>query len=227
MASHILEEARKREDSARLVKSLKDMIEPPPPSPFTTRQFQMIVLGAGLALVFSLIALISPGAQGELGDVGPTGPSGKAGLTGPPGSAGPEGLAGSTGIPGPPGATGPLGTIGVGIQGSQGKPGVPGPKGDPGYSDSAVALRSSTLSVKRSKTFTLYGSGLDNGSSTATIYFTDSAGDRIGFGDVIVSSIGSFKQTFTMPSAAAPGLGVLQVRYGSRYATTLPLVVTD
>jgi len=222
ITEHVLEEAKKRDESAGVVAQLRKMIEPPPPSPFTAKQFKMIALGTCVAVVFGLAALISPGAQGEEGSPGSTGPKGDIGLTGPQGAS----VAGPQGPTGAPGARGPGGAGIQGAQGIQGRPGIQGIRGEPGFSDTAATVRSSSLSVVRGKTFTLYGTGFDDEDArTVEIYFEDSAGDRTSFGGVDVSHIGSFKQTFTMPASADVGLGVIQVRYLRKYVATLPLVV--
>lgn len=224
ITEHVLEEAKKRDESAGVVAQLRKMIEPPPPSPFTAKQFKMIALGTCLAVMFGLVALISPGAQGEEGSPGSTGSKGDIGLTGPQGAS----VAGPQGPPGAPGGRGPAGAGIQGVQGVQGRPGAQGIRGEPGFSDVATTVRSSSLAVVKGKSVTLYGAGFDDEDNRSVeIYLFDVTGDRFDYRSFEATSIGSFKQTFNVPESADAGLGVIKVRYLRHYVANIPLDIRD
>ena len=220
VTQHAIDEADKRKEATLTLAQLKKMIDPPPPSPFTSKQFKQLAIGIAGALIISFLALMIGGPAGEIG------PEGTAGGTGPPGSSGPPGvgvtgLQGPAGIPGPRGATGDLG---IGAQGPQGLRGFPGEEGEPGFSDVATSLYLSNITLTRGKDFILYGAGFTL-NEDLVIRLTDSDGRRVISEEVEVHSNGTFRREFTLPEGTATGTGVIEARYDRHITSTLPIWV--
>lgn len=211
VAEHLSEEAEKRTQVAGKISSLKAMLEPPPPSPFTTQQFKLVALGVALALLFGLLNLIIPGPQGEVGNPGPIGPQGEVGLVsttpGPQGLAGPQGPQGPTGITGPQGARGPT-----------------GPSGPSSYSDFACSLYLSSISIARETSFYLYGSGFtfDN---QVPIYLVDYEEGRVELDTAETTDSGVFQVLLVIPSGTLVGLAALEAYHEHELVASIPIVV--
>ena len=127
ITQHALDEAEKRKESTVVLAQIRKMADPPPPSPFTTKQFKRIALGVTAAFVFGLLSLIIPGPTGETGLTGSEGTAGSPGAEGLRGGLGPTGAPGAQGQPGPQGVQG--------NPGNTGPAGVEGPRGLRGYTD--------------------------------------------------------------------------------------------
>jgi len=221
VTEHAVDEAEKKREATLTLAQIKKMVDPPPPSPFTAKQFKYISLAVAAALVFSFLSLVIPGPTGEISPAGP------AGIAGPSGQAGPSGSAGSPGVQGPagvPGAQGIQGEVGRGLTGLQGPTGATGPEGEPGFSDIATTLYLTSISLTRNKTFVLYGSGFILGEDLE-IRVRDSNGNRVSLGVIDVDPYGTFQVTLTLPGGTAVGVGAIEARYDRDMTTTLPIVV--
>ena len=221
VASHISEEARKSAEASYSITAMKKMIEPPPPSPFTSKQFRLVVLVLGLSLIFSIIAMLTPGTRGDVGDIGPqgiVGPPGPVGVTGPIGPAGVKGPIGAQGAQGTQGPTGPVGPTGTA-----------GSTGPVGYSDATLGLYSNNYNPARNVAFTLYGAGFTEGGYEVIIDLVDSGGIRYSLATVISSKIdelGRFQVVLTIPSNCLVGLAHLEILYYSwEVASYVPILV--
>lgn len=185
-----------------------------------TLKGKAVIIMVALALMLSLVAVITPGAEGKLGPPGPPGPVGTSGPMGPQGLQGAVGPQGASGAPGQPGLQGPQGVTGL-----TGSAGAAGPAG---YSGVAVGLQLSTYSITRGIAFTLYGSGFSTGSSSITLALRGSSGASVSLGVVPITGIdpwGRFRISLTIPKTVPTGLSSLEVYYNLVLLETLPIIV--